>query len=101
MALSNKNAEVFLLEINQDIEEYAEATVKSIIEDKNFDELFYPPNCGLTGPEKAELSKLGNNEQLKNALRKVLADNTVGVIFNVLNILDGTGTPKNSGDDWI
>lgn len=100
MPLSNKNAVTLLVDINQDIEEYAELTVKNIIEDKNFDELFYPPNHGLTDPEKAELSKLSNNEQLKNALRKVIADTTAGVIFNMLNILDGTTEPKNSDGDW-
>ncbi len=34
MKLSNKNAVALLLDLNQDIEEYAEATVKNIIEDK-------------------------------------------------------------------
>jgi len=36
MELSNKNAIALLLDLNQDIEEYAEATVKNIIEDKKF-----------------------------------------------------------------
>jgi hypothetical protein len=42
MELSNQNAIALLLDLNQDIEEYAEATVKNIIEDKNFDFLTYP-----------------------------------------------------------
>ena len=100
MKLSNHNAQALLLDINQDIEEYAEATVKAIIEDKNFDRLIYPPNGGLTDLEKAELYKLDNNEHLKNALKKVLADNTAGVIFNLLNLIDGTGAPKCKFDDW-
>jgi len=99
MELSNKNAIALLLDLNQDIEEYAEATVKNIIEDKDFD-LTYPPNSGLTESEKAELTKLHNNEQLKNALRKIIADNTAGVIFNMLNLLDGTGSPKLHYDNW-
>ena len=57
MELSNQNAIVLLLDLNQDVEEYAEATVKNIIEDKNFDVLTYPPNNGLTDLEKAELNK--------------------------------------------
>ena len=100
MELSNKNAIALLLDLNQDIEEYAEATVKNIIEDKNFDFLTYPPNNGLTDSEKAELAKLDNSEQIKNALRKILADNTAGVIFNMLNLLDGTGSPKLHYDNW-
>jgi hypothetical protein len=99
MPLSNKNAVALLLDLNQDIEEYAEATVKNIIEEKNFD-LTYPPNNGLTDSEKAELNKLDNNEQLKNALRKVIADNSAGIIFNMLNLLDGTGSPKLHHNTW-
>src|SRR5882724_2585302 len=100
MKLSNNNAIALLLDINQDIEEYAEATVKSIVEDKNFNFLTYPPNAGLTEPEKAELNKLDNNDDLKNALRKIIADNTAGVIFNMLNLFDGTGYPKLRSNDW-
>ena len=61
MELSNKNAIALLLDLNQDIEEYAEATIKNIVEDKNFDFLTYPPNYGLTDLEKAELNKLDNS----------------------------------------
>jgi hypothetical protein len=100
MELSKQNAIALLLDLNQDIEEYSEATVKNIIEDKTFDFLTYPPNNGLTELEKAELNKLDNNENLKNALRKVLADNSAGIIFNTLNLLDGTGSPKLHYDNW-
>jgi hypothetical protein len=100
MELSNKNAVGLLLDLNQDIEEYAEATVRNIIEDKNYEFLTYPPNNGLSDLEKAELHKLDNNENLKNALRKIIADNSAGVIFNMLNLLDGTGSPKHYYDQW-
>ncbi len=100
MELSNKNAIALLLDLNQDIEEYAELTVKNIIEDKNFDFLAYPPNNGLTELEKAELNKLDNNEHLKNALRKIIADNSAGIIFNMLNLLDGTSSPKLHNENW-
>ncbi len=99
MQLSNKNAIALLLDLNQDIEEYAEATVKNIVEDKNFG-LTYPPNPGLNDLEKAELEKLDNNEHLKNALRKIIADNSAAVIFNLLNLLDGTSSPKQYYDNW-
>jgi len=100
MKLSNPNAIALLLDLNQDIEEYAEATVKNIIDDKSFNFLTYPPNNGLTDLEKAELNKLDNNEHLKNALRKVIADNSAGIIFNMLNLLDGAGSPKLHYDNW-
>ena len=100
MELSNNNALALMLDLNQDIEEYAEATVKNIIEDKNFDFLTYPPNSGLTDLEKQELNKLDNNEHLKNALRKVIANNSAGIVFNMLNIIDGTTDPKLMYDEW-
>jgi hypothetical protein len=100
MSLSDINVKALLLDLNQDVEEYAEATVKNIFEDRNFDSLTYPPNGGLSDAEQAELEKLANNENLKNALRKILADNAAGVIFNMLNLLDGTGSPKNHDDVW-
>jgi len=100
MKLSKQNALALLLDLNQDIEEYAEATVKNIIEEKNFDFLSYPPNNGLTDLEKQELYMLDNNEHLKNALRKVIADNSAGVVFSMLNIIDGTTDPKLMFDEW-
>jgi hypothetical protein len=100
MELSNNNAKTLLLDIHQDIEEYADVLVKKILDEKNFDFLTYPPNCGLTELEKNELLKLENNEHLKNALRKVIADNSAGVVFNMLNLFDGTGFPKNDNGGW-
>lgn len=98
--LSNKNAIALLLDINQDIEEFAEATVKTIVEDKDFDSLTYPPNNGLTDLEKTALDNLENNEHLRNALRKIIADNSANVVFNLLNLLDGTSSPKLHYDEW-
>jgi hypothetical protein len=100
MELSNKNALALLIDLNQNIEEYTEATVKNIFDDKNFDFLTYPPNNGLTDLERQELDKLNNNEYLKNALRKVIADNSAGIIFNMLNLFDGTGSPKHMYNEW-
>lgn len=100
MELSNNNAKTLLLDTHQDIEEYADILVTNILDKKEFDFLTYPPNCGLTDLEIDELKKLDNNEHLKNALRKVIADNSAGIIFNMLNLFDGTGFPKNDIDDW-
>lgn len=100
MGLSNNNALALLLDVNQDIEEFAGAAVKYIIEDKRFDYLMYPPNNGLTDLEKLALNKLDNNEHLKNALRKVIADCSAGIIFNMLNLIDGTSSPKHMYNEW-
>ena len=100
MELSNKNALALLIDLNQDIEEYADDTVKKIIQDKDFDYLTYPPNNGFTDLEKQELNKLDNNEHLKNALRKVIANNSAGIIFNMFNLFDGTGGPKHMNNEW-
>lgn len=100
MPLSTNNAKVLLLELNKKIEEYAEETVKNIIEDKKLDFLVYPPNGGLTDAEQAEIVRLSHNENFKNALRKILADNAAGVVFNLLNLLDGTIAPENDDDEW-
>ena len=100
MSLSNNNVIAFLLDINRNIEEYADATVKKIFVDRNPEFLTYPPNGGLTEMERSQLNKLENNDDLKNALRKVIADNTAGVIFDMLNLLDGTTTPKLASSQW-
>ncbi len=100
MKLSNSNAHTLLIDIHQDIEEYADTLATNILDKKSFDFLAYPPNCGLTQLEIEELKKLDNNEHLKNALRKVIADNSAGVVFGMLNLFDGTGFPKNSNNDW-
>lgn len=100
MELSNKNTKILLLDTHQDIEEYAVSLVDNILEKKDFTFLAYPPNCGFTELEIEELKKLDNNEHLKNALRKVLAENSAGVVFSMLNLLDGTSSPKNDNGDW-
>lgn len=100
MELSNNNAKTLLLDTHQDIEEYADTLVTNILDKKDFNFLTYPPNCGLTELEINELKKLDNNEHLKNALRKVIADNSAGIVFNMLNLFDGTGFPKNDNDNW-
>ena len=100
MSLSNTNVNTLLLDIHQDIEEYADFLVTSILDKRDFNFLTYPPNCGLTEPEIEELKKLESNEHLKNALRKVIADNSAGIVFNIFNVLDGTADPKNQDGNW-
>jgi hypothetical protein len=100
MTLSKENALALMLDIHQDIEEYSEAAVKNIIEEKKFDFVHYPPNGGLTESERTELNKLENNEDLKSALRKLLANNASGIVFNMLSLFDGITEVKNNYDSW-
>ncbi|MFN6943314.1 MAG: hypothetical protein ACK4ND_00090 [Cytophagaceae bacterium] len=100
MNLSNSNANTLLLDTHQDIEEYAGILVTNILDRKDFNFMTYPPNCGLTEQEIEALKQLNNNEHLRNALRKVIADSSAGVVFNMLNLFDGTGFPKNDNGDW-
>ncbi len=100
MELSNKNANTLLLDTHQDIDEYADTLVTNMLDKKEFNFLTYPPNGGLTALEIEELQKLDNNEHLKNALRKVIADNSAGIVFSMLNLFDGTGFPKSVKGDW-
>ncbi|HZG00107.1 MAG TPA: hypothetical protein VEY71_03850, partial [Chitinophagales bacterium] len=93
-----KNARIIFLDLHQNIEEYSDTAVTKILEEKNFEYLAYPPNSGFSEKEKQELNKLNNNEELKNALRKVIADAASGVLFEFLNTIDGTGDPKNDDE---
>ena len=95
-----RSIEILLLEINQNIEEYADITVKKMFEEKDFDFLCYPPNCGFTELEKQELLKLQDNEHLKNALRKVIANSSAGIVFDIFCLTDGVGCPKNDYENW-
>ena len=64
MKLSNNNANILLLDTHQDIEEYADHLVTKLLDEKDLNNLTYPPNWGLTEDEINELKKLGNNEHL-------------------------------------
>jgi hypothetical protein len=72
MNLSNNNANILMLDIHQDIEEYADYLVTKLLDEKDLNILTYPPNSGFTEEEINELRKLGNNEHLKSGLRKLI-----------------------------
>jgi hypothetical protein len=90
MKLSKHNIHTFLLSANQKIEENAEFVSVKIDQGGEMDFVTYPPNCGFTEQENLSLEKLKNDPHLKSALRKILADNSAGVLFDLFNILDGT-----------
>ena len=38
---------------------------------------------------------------MKSGLRKIIADNSAGILFNLFNIIDGTSHPKNDDEnEW-
>ena len=89
-----------MLFLQQKIEENAEYIAEELDKGNSTDFLTYPPNGGLTEVEKSSLKKLKNNPNLKSALRKILADNSAGVLFELLNIIDGTSDPDESLGKW-
>jgi hypothetical protein len=100
MKLSNHNLNTLMLFLQQKIEENAEYIANEIINGSSTDFLTYPPNGGLTNSEIKALEKLQNNLNLESALRKILADNSAGVLFELLNIIDGTSDPDERLGKW-
>ena len=100
MKLSDNNQKTLMLAIHQKIEKYADYVADKLNNGETTDLLTYPPNCELTDNEKQALEKLKNDQDLKSALRKILADNSAGVIFELMNYLDGTADPDENLGDW-
>jgi hypothetical protein len=98
MNLSESNSKALLLDIHDDIELYANNATSIIFSSTN-ESLTYPPNIELTGEEIQALNNVIFSDNLKSALKKIIADNSANVVFNLLNNIDGTTDPKRS-DDW-
>ncbi|MCX2763124.1 hypothetical protein [Aquimarina muelleri] len=100
MKLSKHNINTFLLSANQKIEENAEYVSDRLVNGGEMDFVTYPPNCGFTQEENLSLEKLKNDPNLKSALRKILADNSASVLFDLFNIIDGTSEPDEKFGEW-
>ncbi len=100
MKLSEENRRILLVNLHNLIAQYANMTANHIQHERINQLINYPSNGGLTGKEKSELKKLKGNEELKSALRKVLASNSADVIFSLLNIIDGTADPDIESATW-
>lgn len=98
--LSVDNKQILLINIHKLIEEYAHQTANDIQYKRSNKLINYPPNGGLTEAEKEEIDKIGENEILKSALRKIMASNTADVFFSFFNFLDGTADPDFSSALW-
>lgn len=100
MKLSEENTKTLMLSLHQKIENYAENISENLFLGKSEDILAYPPNCSLTEEENESLKKLKDNSILKSALRKVFADNSASLIFDLFNIVDGTSDPDEELGSW-
>jgi len=89
-----------MITLHQKIEEYADYTTDKLDKGETSDLLAYPPNCGLTEKESLALGKLKSDPNLKNALRKIFANNSASVLFDLMNLLDGTTDPDENNGKW-
>lgn len=100
MKISDNNIKTLMLSLHKSIEDYANQVSNQLMIGETTDFLNYPPNCGLTDAEHKALEKLKNDQELRNALRKILADNSASVIFDLMNNIDGTTDPDENFGEW-
>lgn len=89
-----------MLALHQKIEEFAHYASEKLEKGETDDLMTYPPNCGFTDKEQRALEKLKSDPELKSALRKVFADSSAAVIFELFNYLDGTTEPDDNLGKW-
>jgi len=97
MQLSENNRHTLLLAIHQSIEEWSVGGANDLFQSSTAD-LEYPPNGGFTTEETEALKVLQGNSVFQSAMRKVLASCAGGVVFDMLNLIDGTSDPEHG--DW-
>ena len=100
MRLSDQNRTTLLIDLHRVIEEAAEEFSAKLLSGHADQLISYLPNGGLTDAEHRALNGLEDNEIARNALRKVFACNAARVIFDLLNVLDGTGDPDPDLGAW-
>lgn len=100
MKLSEENKMTLLVSLHQLIEISANSTAQHIEHGRINQLINYPPNGGLTNDELREIEKLKNNPILKSALRKVIASSISDTLFELFNIIDGTGDPGTEVGEW-
>lgn len=100
MELSAENRTTLLIHLHKSIEDTASANANYIIHGRLNQLINYPPNGGLTESEINALNELKGKEELKSALRKILASTTADVFFDIFNIIDGTADPDPGTGKW-
>lgn len=89
-----------MLFLQQKVEENADYISDKLEKGNTKETLTYPPNGGFTEKEIFSLEKLKNDTNLKSAIRKILADNSVSVLYELLNIVDGISVPDKNLGKW-
>ncbi|MBC6696892.1 hypothetical protein [Hymenobacter sp. BT190] len=92
MQISDDHRQTFLLAANQLIEEHAVQYADDLLEGRIV-EVSYPPNGGLNAAEAEAIKQLSGNPVLHTAVRKILAGCAADVVFDLLNLIDGTTEP--------
>ena len=100
MRLSDENLKTLLLCIHQVIEQQAERTANQLSEADLTDLVIYPPQGGLTKEEEQALMQFKSDNNLRTALRKILADNSASVVFELLKLIDGNAAPDDELGPW-
>lgn len=100
MQLSDANRHALLLALHQSIEEQATSSANDLFQGRT-NGLDYPPNGGFTAAEQEALKLLQGHSLLQAALRKALANCAAGVVFDLLNLLDGTSDPERGNWDGV
>jgi hypothetical protein len=100
MELSSENKATLLIHLHKSIEETANTNANHIAQGRISQLINYPPNGGLNEKEIRALEQLKGDEELKSALRKVLASTTADIFFDIFNIIDGTAEPDPGTGTW-
>ncbi len=86
-----------MFHLHQLIETEASIKANQIIDGK-YDQPAYPPNIHLTESEALALNELIGKEELRSVLGKIFADHSSRILFDLFNIIDGTGDPDEG--EW-
>lgn len=89
-----------MVHLHQTIEQQAEYLTDNLINGRSERFISYPPDGGLIASEIEALQILKGNEGMRSALRKIMAANAATVLFDLFNIIDGTGDPDPAIGKW-
>ena len=100
MEFSEENRTTLMIHLHQTIEQQTVNVTDDLLNGEYSKLAIYPPNGGLTAREIEALEILKGNEGMRSALRKILADNSAAVLFDLFNVIDGTGDPDPATGEW-
>jgi hypothetical protein len=100
MTVSTDNLNTLFLQLHKTIDETADRVATSLTNHSADDLINYPPNGGLNDLEIESLQTIGTDENLKNGLRKIIADSCATVLVNMLVLIDDVGDPDIDKEKW-